>query len=153
MTHTQVKSPRTLRTWFDFVNMTSLSNYHTDNDSYSQRDFSKRLCKCQRDLSLCQRDLSKRLCKYESWLLAKCVDFSLECESWLIFTSLTKGLFKETRLVSHTCKVKSCWQSAVMFTKCMDGEVGGWGRVPFSRNLMSPTPRCKWYLSTGRRAH
>jgi len=33
------------------------------------------------------------------------------------------------------------------------GEVGGWGRVPFSRNLMSPTPRRKWYLTTGRRAH
>ena len=32
-------------------------------------------------------------------------------------------------------------------------EVGGWGRVPFSRNLMSPTPRRKWYLTTGRRAH
>ena len=34
-----------------------------------------------------------------------------------------------------------------------EGEVGGWGRVPFSRNLMSPTPRRKWYLTTGRRAH
>jgi len=33
------------------------------------------------------------------------------------------------------------------------GEVGGWGRVPFPRNLMSPTPRRKWYLTTGRRAH
>ena len=33
------------------------------------------------------------------------------------------------------------------------GEVGGWGRVPFSKNLMSPTPRRKWYLTTGRRAH
>jgi len=30
---------------------------------------------------------------------------------------------------------------------------GGWGRVPFSRNLMSPTPRRKWYLTTGRRFH
>jgi len=27
--------------------------------------------------------------------------------------------------------------------------VGGWGRDPFSRNLMSPTPRRKWYLTTG----
>jgi len=27
-------------------------------------------------------------------------------------------------------------------------EVGGWGRVPFSRNLMSPTPRRKWYLTS-----
>ena len=33
------------------------------------------------------------------------------------------------------------------------GEMGGWGRVPFSRNLMSPTPRRKWYLTTGRRFH
>ena len=33
------------------------------------------------------------------------------------------------------------------------GEVGGWGRDPFSRNLMSPTPRRKWYLTTGRRFH
>jgi len=32
-------------------------------------------------------------------------------------------------------------------------EVGGWGRVPFSRNLMKPTPRRKWYLTTGRRFH
>jgi len=32
-------------------------------------------------------------------------------------------------------------------------EVGGWGRVPFSRNLLSPTPRRKWYLTTGRRFH
>jgi len=32
-------------------------------------------------------------------------------------------------------------------------EVGGWGRVPFSRNFMSPTPRRKRYLTTGRRAH
>jgi len=33
------------------------------------------------------------------------------------------------------------------------GEVGGWGRDPFSRNFMKPTPRRKWYLSTGRRFH
>ena len=32
-------------------------------------------------------------------------------------------------------------------------EVGGWGRVPFSKNLMSPTSRRKWYLMKGRRAH
>jgi len=32
-------------------------------------------------------------------------------------------------------------------------EVGGWGRDPFSRNFMKPTPRRKWYLSTGRRFH
>jgi len=38
-------------------------------------------------------------------------------------------------------------------TGCTFREVGGWGRVPFSRNLMSPTPRRKWYLTTGRRFH
>ena len=32
-------------------------------------------------------------------------------------------------------------------------EVGGWGRDPFSRNFMTPTPRRKWYLTTGRRFH
>jgi len=31
--------------------------------------------------------------------------------------------------------------------------VGGWGQDPFSRNWMSPTPRRKWYLTMGRRAH
>ena len=33
------------------------------------------------------------------------------------------------------------------------GEVRGWGRDPFSRNFMKPTPRRKWYLTTGRRFH
>jgi len=32
-------------------------------------------------------------------------------------------------------------------------EVGGWGRDPFSRNFMKPTPRRKWYLTTGRSFH
>jgi len=39
------------------------------------------------------------------------------------------------------------------FGSHLQGEVGGWGRVPFSRNFMKPTPRRKWYLTTGRRAH
>ena len=38
-------------------------------------------------------------------------------------------------------------------SKRIRGEVGGWGRVPFSRNFMKPTPRRKWYLTTGRRFH
>jgi len=29
------------------------------------------------------------------------------------------------------------------------GEVGGWGRDPFSRNFMKPTPRRKWYILLG----
>jgi len=31
--------------------------------------------------------------------------------------------------------------------------VWGWGRDPFSRNFMKPTPRRKWYLTTGRSFH
>ena len=47
------------------------------------------------------------------------------------------------------------WVECVFYcmSACIKGEVGGWGRDPFSRNLMSPTPRRKWYLTTGRRAH
>jgi len=37
--------------------------------------------------------------------------------------------------------------------RCVQWEVGGWGRDPFSRNFMKPTPRRKWYLTTGRRFH
>ena len=37
--------------------------------------------------------------------------------------------------------------------RLFDGDLGGWGRVPFSRNFMKPTPRRKWYLKTGRRFH
>jgi len=39
------------------------------------------------------------------------------------------------------------------FSDVVSGEVGGWGRVPFLKKSMSPTPRRKWYLTTGRRAH
>ena len=53
-------------------------------------------------------------------------------------------IYKYIRVHAHT-------QAADRATA--GGEVGGWGRVPFSRNFMSPTPRRKWYLTTGRRAH
>ena len=57
-------------------------------------------------------------------------------------------------ITSHICDVPMS-QSAFthIYMICSYWEVGGWGRVPFSRNLMSPTPRRKWYLTTGRRAH
>jgi len=42
---------------------------------------------------------------------------------------------------------------AYIYERAHGWEVGGWGRVPFSRNLMKPTPRRKWYLTTGRRFH
>ena len=44
--------------------------------------------------------------------------------------------------------VSPCFWNVTILTSLSDisiriGEVGGWGRVPFSRNLMSPTPRRK----------
>jgi len=77
-------------------------------------------------------------------------------------TSRTLLHHVHTHTHKHTHKYEYavfCWESCVlhvyhMYIACyMCREVGGWGRVPFSRNLMSPTPRRKWYLTTGRRAH
>ena len=54
----------------------------------------------------------------------------------------------------HVCVCVCELMRVGSFHMCARGrEVGGWGRVPFSRNLMSPTPRRKWYLTTGRRFH
>ena len=54
----------------------------------------------------------------------------------------------------HVCVCVCELMCVGSFHMCARGrEVGGWGRVPFSRNLMSPTPRRKWYLTTGRRFH
>ena len=55
----------------------------------------------------------------------------------------------------HTEPTGSVWciDRSALFLCLPQGEVGGWGRDPFSRNLMSPTPRRKWYLTTGRRFH
>ena len=46
-----------------------------------------------------------------------------------------------------------CLLSVLAFVVWSFREVGGWGRDPFSRNFMKPTPRRKWYLTTGRRFH
>jgi len=58
-----------------------------------------------------------------------------------------------------TCLIHTCAWTRLVYvcgisqSYVLCREAGGWGRVPFSRNLMSPTPRRKWYLTTGRRAH
>jgi len=55
--------------------------------------------------------------------------------------------------------LRGSWESGLVCGILCNGisgkyrEVGSWGRVPFSKKLMSPTPRRKWYLTTGRRAH
>jgi len=53
------------------------------------------------------------------------------------------GVKRFLRDVCHACLVGGT----------ANREVGGWGRDPFSRNFMKPTPRRKWYLTTGRRFH
>jgi len=69
-------------------------------------------------------------------------DSRLTCE-WVKFVTCisTNYTLPHTATHAHVCEWVMSW------------EVGGWGRVPFSRNLMKPTPRRKWYLTTGRRFH
>jgi len=58
--------------------------------------------------------------------------------------------------VAVCCSVLQCvieiWRLCTAKSRRLR-EVGGWGRDPFSRNFMKPTPRRKWYLTTGRRFH
>ena len=53
----------------------------------------------------------------------------------------------------NVCYVRCMYDMYKCVLYVIHGEVGGWGRGPFSRILMSPTPRRKWYFTTGRRAH
>ena len=53
----------------------------------------------------------------------------------------------------HTLQHTATNTRSQCITQSTRGEVGGWGRDPFSRNFMKPTPRRKWYLTTGRRFH
>jgi len=63
-------------------------------------------------------------------------------------------MVKDTIMIKETQMIKDTQdQRHTQDQRDTQGEVGGWGRVPFSRNSMSPTPRRKWYLTTGRRAH
>ena len=83
---------------------------------------------------------------------------------WFFYTMIDTGVLVclclclclcLSHVYCYACCVLLC-RSHVFVCLCLYHilrEVGGWGRVPFSRNLMSPTPRRKWYLTTGRRAH
>ena len=71
------------------------------------------------------------------------------------YTSYPHPYIIHTYIRTHSCTPTSDAAPPWILNTyiCMTREVGGWGRDPFSRNLMSPTPRRKWYLTTGRRAH
>ena len=68
-------------------------------------------------------------------------------------TRLNESCHMHVALLNELCHMLSCPARGGGLGSSTIREVGGWGRVPFSRNLMSPTPRRKWYLTTGRRAH
>ena len=70
------------------------------------------------------------------------------CAVWQKFSKVT-SIYSEFTVT--TCLLRTSVTSSPGLLA--EGEVGGWGRVPFSRNLMKPTPRRKWYLTTGRRFH
>ena len=66
---------------------------------------------------------------------------------WCLFIQIYTHIYTRMQMHAH---------SHICICKCLceeRGEVGGWGRDPFSRNFMKPTPRRKWYLTTGRRFH
>jgi len=86
----------------------------------------------------------------------------LQIGLWMTWVFFDVDTVDWARAIEHMC-VRDCvsqreWlytvvQQNVDDLGVFDGEVGGWGRDPFSRKLMSPTPRRKWYLTTGRRFH
>ena len=81
-------------------------------------------------------------------LLQNIVSFvGLFCKRDLWFWCVWKvKVCRISRVQCFVCRSSCAW--IVMF-----GEEGGWGRDPFSRNFMEPTPRRKWYLTTGRSFH
>ena len=68
-------------------------------------------------------------------------------------TMLVSWVFSTWLLHTTKSLIFFCWAVFVLMHYRRWGEVGGWGRDPFSRNFMKPTPRRKWYLTTGRRFH
>jgi len=66
-----------------------------------------------------------------------------------IYTGIDVNVFVHMNMCEGLC---TCFERVYKYRHTL-GEVGGWGRVPFSRNFMKPTPRRKWYLTSGRRFH
>ena len=87
------------------------------------------------------------------------------CEYVGLFCGYTGLLYGYTGLFPCMCEAKSmavdfgsnvkfCQKSAGLLVQSHSCERGGGlGSSTISKNLMSPTPRRKWYLTTGRRAY
>jgi len=89
----------------------------------------------QNILSVCYSTLRQRM---------QCVNVThIMSECWYIIICIMMHSSKQCMSREY---IRRGWNEWMSFR-----EVGGWGRVPFSRNLMSPTPRRKWYLTTGLR--
>jgi len=95
------------------------------------------------------------------WLVSCCMRICRLAARIVIYTNHTSTVYMNTRIWDEICRLTGrsmdrciCVTWLVYISRGLSQwEVGGWGRVPFSRKLMSPTPRRKWYLTTGRRAH
>jgi len=82
---------------------------------------------------------------YVPWLTHVCRD-SLICV-------ITHSCVSSLTHMCHDSHICATTIHTAPLSSLLNREVGGWGRDPFSRNFMKPTPRRKWYLATGRRFH
>jgi len=122
------------------------------------------VCKCIRRMSFkCMEIYSAAsVClyvyKYIRHMHIKCIENNLCCLCAYVRKCIRRVYIQWMENVLCCLCLHVCKRIRRIYIKCLVcvliwGEVGGWGRVPFSRNVMSPTPCRKWYLTTGRRAH
>ena len=120
--------------------------------------FLSKWCKCQKVIVCTNK--SVRVVQYRV-LSTELQHTATSCNTGWVCCSNTlqhAATQHERRVLSTEYSVWMCIED-LMWTECSSpfevstGEVGGWGRVPFSRNFIKPTPRRKWYLTTGHRFH
>ena len=73
------------------------------------------------------------------------------CECVCVSFDTSRAYKRDLGALIHASVFESLVQMSV-FDSVM-WRSGGLGSSTISKNLMSPTPRRKWYLTTGRRAH
>ena len=95
-----------------------------------------------------------------SWTFFVSNDFGFRILFWFFFgfNARAKRLTKIILDVAHFVYVQYVGARPIEFSLLLsvfgvNMRGGGLGSSTISKNLMSPTPRRKWYLTTGRRAH